>query len=187
MRTRLLQVLIVLAVLGVTADKCGGAEKTIESPAGREAVETIGRLVAGKVKGLNEGQVAEGAQRFGQASRDVNPDLLRSARQASVEERNLVAEDLQGLAVNFNLTREEQIEALKAACNVYKTLDPQATEEQRAEAMAGFIPRDESPGSKFRSALQDLDTIAKDANESTQKRIDALLVCVGIELVPSNS
>ena len=177
MRTRVLQALIVLAALGLTAGECVGAERTATSPAGREAVETLGRLVAGGSKDISESRVLNGAEQLGKRGVQLDTGAITVARQATVQERNTVAAAIDASA--SDLTPERRKEVLGYGCKVFKVVDPYATEQERQEALLDFLPEPRN-SRKFEEAAKAAAKVQEAWNSGQEGRSEVLFACLAV-------
>jgi hypothetical protein len=173
---------IIVAVMALTAAGCGPeakqAPKVAESPAVREAVEAAGRWLSGEAQHVNEGQ----AIKLGQEARVAfAPADVRAARQALVSDGDEVARAL--AEANPEGTLADHQQALQYVCKVYKGFDPQATEEERAQALAGLLPFDpgtEAGARKIKDVTATLTKIHELWTKSEYDRAEVWTACLAV-------
>jgi hypothetical protein len=178
-RTRLLQALIVLAVLGLTAGDC---VKAGESPPARQAggqvVKTLGEWLAGHE--VTDAQIAEGAAKFGQRTEGLDSGVIATARDTTVAERNVAAEAADARAAEQSVDEAaEQKEMLKNACKVLEAVSPDSTPDERRDALLDLVgaPQDESATAKFNGALETADNLASALDEGDTQKAQVILAC----------
>jgi hypothetical protein len=164
--------------LGLTAGECSKtAETGAKSPELRQGVETIGRWLSAKANGTSESELVKLSR---QINAKVDPADLQVGREAVANDGAEVAQAVEASTAGWTVA--DQQDALKYACKAWKATDPQATPQQRYQALLSFVPF--SPGTEagsrrikgYWSTLQQIDAMSRKGDQDRAKVWAACLV-----------